>query len=62
MDKPSQIADQTANKRNKKQWMPPTVEVIGADIIRSGNQFPNYNEASLAAKGSPHAVTQYFVS
>ncbi|WCT11465.1 hypothetical protein [Mucilaginibacter jinjuensis] len=62
MNKPSQTTNQNADNINKKQWVLPTVEVIGADIIKSGNEFPNYTEASLAAKGKTHAVTQYFVS
>lgn len=62
MNKPSQITDRNANKSIKKQWIPPIVEVVGADIIKSGTVFNNFHEGTLAAKGSPNAVTKYFFS
>ena len=62
MNKPSQITDRNADKNNKKQWIPPTVEVIGANNIGSGTLHHSHTEAFVKAAGSPASVTKYFIS
>lgn len=61
MDKASKTPIQKPIDIAKKQWTPPTVEIIANDNIQSGHNSA-YSEAYLRNSGQPSTVTKNFIS